>query len=71
MSKEPVCHCDENGYYHCSVLREKLREMRNVIDLIIQTDALKSFAYERGDDDASIHELCKTALRWPEEVEDE
>ena len=71
MSKEPVCHCDENGYYHCSVLREKLREMRSVIDLIIQTDALKGFAYERGDDDLSIHELCKAALKWPEEVEEE
>ena len=56
MSKESVCHCDENGYYYCSVLREKLREMRSVIDLIIQTDALKGFAYERGDDDLSIHE---------------
>ena len=62
---EPRCHCGENGYFHCSELQEKLRDMRKVIRVIIESDALKDFAYERGDDALSIRELCDTALKWP------
>ena len=69
--KEPICHCGESGYYHCSVLREKLEEMRKVIRVIIDADALRDFAYERGDDPLSIRELCNEALKWPGEDEDE
>jgi len=48
---EPRCFCGEAGYYHCSELREKLREMRSVIKVILEADCLKSHAFERGDDD--------------------
>ena len=44
---EPKCHCGESGYYHCSELREKLEEMRNVIKVILEADCLKSHAFER------------------------
>jgi hypothetical protein len=71
MNSEPPCHCGESGYYHCSVLREKFGEMRNVIKLILETDSLKNFAYECGDDDMSIYDLCKAALKWPDEPEEE
>jgi hypothetical protein len=67
---EPRCFCGEAGHYHCSELREKLREMRNVIKVILEADCLKSHAFERGDDDCSVYELCKSALKWPGE-EDE
>jgi hypothetical protein len=61
----PPCHCGESGYYHCSELREKLEEMRSVIRVVLEAGALRDFAYERGDDDASIYALCKAALKWP------
>jgi len=48
---EPRCFCGEAGHYHCSELREKLREMRSVIKVILEADCLKSHAFERGDDD--------------------
>ena len=66
---EKPCHCGEAGYYHCSVLREKFREMRKVIQVIIEADALNHWAHERGDDDCIIYDLCKAALKWPEEEE--
>lgn len=66
-----VCHCGESGYYHCSELRAKVEELRDVISLILECDALREHAYERGDDDASIYELCKHALRLPEGGTDE
>ena len=68
---EPKCHCGESGYYHCSVLREKLEEMRNVIKVILEADCLKSHAFEQGDDDCSVYELCKSALKWPGDVGEE
>jgi hypothetical protein len=63
---EPICHCGESGYYHCSELRSKLTEMRNVIKLILEADALRPHAFDRGDDDASIYELCKHCLEFPD-----
>jgi len=45
--------------------------MRDVIRLILETDSLKNFAYECGDDDMSIYDLCKEALKWPDEPEEE
>ena len=66
---EEICHCGESGYYHCSELRNKLEEMRGVIQIILEADALKSHAYDRGDDDASIYELCKASLKWPDPPE--
>ena len=45
--------------------------MRNVIRLILETDSLKNFAYDPGDDDMSIYDLCKEALKWPDEPEEE
>jgi hypothetical protein len=44
--------------------------MRSVIKVILEADCLKSHAFERGDDDCSVYELCKSALKWPGE-EDE
>ena len=63
---KPKCHCEESGYYHCSVLREKLEEMRSIIKVILEADCLKSHAFE-SDDDLSIYDLCKSALKWPGE----
>jgi len=37
-------------------------ELRNVIRLILEADALREHAFERGDDDASIYELCKSMV---------
>lgn len=68
---EPICHCGESGYYHCSVLREKLEEMRDVIRVILEADCLSFHAFDRGDDDVSVYELCKAALKWPCETENE
>jgi len=65
-SKESTCHCDESGYFHCAELRVMVSEMRDLISIILQSDALKDFAYERGDDDLSIHELCKKLLVLPD-----
>ena len=39
--------------------------MRSVIRVVLEAGALRDFAYERGDDDASIYALCKAALKWP------
>ena len=61
---ELQCHCGESGYYHCFELREKWHEMSKLIKIIIESDALKDFAYERGDDALSIRELCDVALRF-------
>jgi hypothetical protein len=70
-SNEKICHCGESGYYHCSVLREKLEETRQVIKIILETDALKNFAYEYGDGDSSIYDCCKEALKWPSDPTEE
>ena len=45
--------------------------MRDVIKLIIETDCLPHHAYDPGDDDMSIYDLCKEALKWPDEPEEE
>ena len=67
MSKtEPRCHCGESGYYHCSELRQKVEEMREVIRIILEADALRSHAFEGWDDEPSIYDMCKAALRLPE-----
>ena len=64
---ESICRCGEAGYYHCSELKAYVKDLRRVIKIIIESDALKCFAYERGDDDASIRELCDHVLKWPDE----
>lgn len=61
-----ICRCEEAGFYHCSELRSKLDDMRKVIQIILEADALRPHAFDRGDDDASIYEMCKAALKWPE-----
>jgi plasmid maintenance system antidote protein VapI len=62
--KELRCHCGESGYFHCSELREKVEELRGVISLILETDALKSFAFEEGDDGRTIYDMCKSSLKF-------
>jgi len=37
-------------------------ELKSVISIILQADALREHAFDRGDDDASIYELCKHAV---------
>jgi hypothetical protein len=37
-------------------------ELRNAIILVLDADALKSHAFERGDDDASIYESLKSLV---------
>jgi hypothetical protein len=44
---------------HCAKIEAQRDEALKAISLILQTDALKSFAFERGDDDASIYEICE------------
>jgi len=41
----------------------EVARLKACIRLILETDALKHFAYERGDDDASIYELCCSLIK--------
>ena len=41
---------------------KRVDELKEIISLILQADALREHAFERGDDDASIYELCKHAV---------
>lgn len=45
---------------HCAKIEAERDKALETISLILQTDALKNFAFERGDDDASIYEICKS-----------
>ena len=63
---DPKCHCDDYGYYHCSELRERLKDARKVMRLVLDADCLKDHAFERGDDDASVYELCLHILSGEE-----
>jgi chromosome segregation ATPase len=45
---------------HCAKIEAERDKALEAISLILQTDALKNFAFERGDDDASIYEICKS-----------
>ena len=45
--------------------RQACGQTLEVIQIILQEDCLKSHAFERGDDDLSVYELCKSALTWP------
>lgn len=66
LVKQPVCHCGEAGYFHCSELRAKYEEARKLIGLIIETDCLPHWAYERGVvDELSISEMCDEVMKWP------
>jgi len=67
LKRRLICRCGEAGHYHCSELRAKVEEMRQVLKLIIEADCLRPHAFERGDDDASVYELCKAALKFPGE----
>lgn len=67
---EPICHCGESGYYHCSELRAMLDKAREAIQLVLETDALKSFAFDRGDDEKSIIELLKESLKYEDSPEE-
>ena len=44
-------------------LRGELKELRDAITLVLDADALKSHAFECGDDDASIYMLLKSLIR--------
>jgi len=37
----------------------KVDELKSLIKLILEADALREHAYDAGDDDASIYDLCK------------
>lgn len=37
-------------------------EAKDAIRLVLEADCLKSHAFERGDDDASVYELCKGVI---------
>lgn len=43
----------------------ELDEAKVAIRLVLEADCLKSHAFERGDDDASVYELCKSVVRKP------
>lgn len=40
----------------------ELDEAKAAIRLVLEADCLKSHAFERGDDDASVYELCKSVV---------
>jgi len=63
---DPKCHCDDYGYYHCSELRERLKDARKVMRLVLDADCLNEHAFDRGDDDASIYEACLHILSGEE-----
>ena len=48
---------------HCAKIEAQRDEALKAISLILQTDALKSFAFERGDDDASIYAVCTHLMK--------
>ena len=66
MSDDPKCHCDDHSYYHCSELRERLQDARKVVRLVLDADCLNEHAFDRGDDDASVYELCLHILSGEE-----
>jgi hypothetical protein len=41
----------------------EVRELRDAITLVLDADALKSHAFECGDDDASIYMILKSLIR--------
>lgn len=41
----------------------ELDEAKAAIRLVLEADCLKSHAFERGDDDASVYELLKSVVR--------
>ena len=43
--------------------RAQIAELKDLLSLIRETGALREFAYERGDDDASIAELLVYLLK--------
>lgn len=43
----------------------ELDEAKDAIRLVLEADCLKSHAFERGDDDASVYELCKSVVGKP------
>lgn len=43
----------------------ELDEAKVAIRLVLEADCLKSHAFERGDDDASVYELCTSVVRKP------
>lgn len=40
----------------------ELDEAKAAIRLVLEADCLKSHAFERGDDDASVYDLCKSVV---------
>ena len=43
--------------------RAELDEAKDAIRLVLEADCLKSHAFERGDDDASVYDLLKSVVR--------
>lgn len=41
----------------------ELDEAKATIRIVLEADCLKLHAFERGDDDASVYELCKSVVR--------
>lgn len=54
---------EQMAFAEASRIKEQLADMRRVLKVILEADALKSHAYERGDDDASIYEVIKGHLK--------
>jgi hypothetical protein len=47
--------------------RRRYEEARDAIRLVLEADALREHAYDCGDDDFSIYDLCKKVLRENDE----
>lgn len=42
---------------------ERANRLEGLIDIILQADMLKAHAFEKGDEEYSVHELCRKAVR--------
>lgn len=72
-AKEKVAATDDNRMRDALRAAEKrelqalaeLDEAKAAIRIVIETDCLKSHAFEQGDNDASIYDLLKNVVRKP------
>jgi hypothetical protein len=63
VNKSLTCRdCNEEILEAMHRHEKRVDELKSVISIILQADALREHAFDRGDDDASIYELCKHAV---------
>lgn len=65
-AKEVVCHCGEDGYYHCSELREKVETLQKKIESL-QLALRNVHMYAHKSRQLALHEFGEI-LRFCEDV---